>query len=456
MSEDSNHIEVRGETSFNSKALLPLRAYSAFSDLIISILLGVSVIHLFKILPFPSLPLIGVMTGTGILYWAIQKTVFGITLGERIWHLKFKGIGLQLHQKDYLSGADRAKSLFLTLSTCVILALETQHFVFKNPLWIDSQFMPLESYVPKSIENWNITPFFYQLGAWPTYFENQPVFYSVSYQVGPPTRFVGKITAHLKDPDIQMIIEGPKTPSGNSGRLETMSQQNIKECFLNNLSSFKCKQIRLTSLARHIREIENRSHPKSWKLGWFQITTPSAEQPQGIYLQAQSSSSIQDRFIFIASNGTHQTLILNRTDSPEGDNAYKLFQQVAQTQQVFQSLDPGKSWINRTLESIQLERVKSIQDPHALVKALASIQMILISKISVDPAHLDAYYHLAGTSTLLAKDPRLLLAPASILGQREAIALKNLQSAVHFSKDVAPSDPRIKQMETMLIESKKR
>src|SRR6478609_5356041 len=110
MLKEPKHMEVRGESSFNSKAVLSLRTYSAFTDLTIATLIITLGIHVFKILPFPSFPLMGAGMGTLFLYWALQKTFFGITLGERIWHLKAKGIARNLYQKDYLTWEDRGKS----------------------------------------------------------------------------------------------------------------------------------------------------------------------------------------------------------------------------------------------------------------------------------------------------------------------------------------------------------
>jgi hypothetical protein len=61
--------------------------------------------------------------------------------------------------------------------------------------------------------------------------------------------------------------------------------------------------------------------------------------------------------------------------------------------------------VNSEIESIRLDRLRGMQENNneLVANQLAEIQILLISRISVEPGSYDSYFHLAGTSLLLAK-----------------------------------------------------
>ncbi len=355
----------------------------------------------------------------GLIYWIPQRLFLGKTLGERSWNL----------QQDLVE-IRNLFFCFITTTAAVFLAtLSLSHTLLRYPIglrarpWQISPFVSLE-------KDWLTTPFFYSLGSWPKTFHEKPVFYTLTYEVGPPKHFLAHITAHWDSPDIQLILEGPKTPP-DSG-----TQESLKNCILN-LNSYDCLILRENALSRHINEIQAK-HPESfqqrlqlsssWTLKWFTVPSaliPPENQPQGIYLSAAGEDWIEDRFIFIHSNGIHQTLILERT--PGSRDAFEVLQKIVGSLRIFNELDSGRDWVNEKLKGVQLSPLEN--SPFFLEK-LTEIQALLVSKISLDPGSLDAYYHLAGTTfMLLHKLPR-------------SFARTNLEAISRFAFDINPLDPK--------------
>jgi hypothetical protein len=380
----------------------------------------------------------GLIFGIALAYVLLQRVFLGGTWGGKIWKIRqLKSNGSSSFFTVFIGG------LVTTLSLLVSTGLVSE-LVLKHPYWTQATEWKMEPFVPNP-KSAIIAPFFYTLGGWPRKFNKQTLLYTVPYEKGPPTRFVGRIIAELESPDIRLVIEGPKTPDP----LAKTSQ--IKDCILN-LTSLRCVNLRETVLSRHLKEV-NSFAPKHWTLQWFHIANPMLppeSQPQGIYLRATGLNWIQDRFILISNSGIHQSLILNRTRNAVGDQAFTMTQEIVRSLRVFDELNSGRAWANRSLEIIQLDDVKNIQDSQIQMSSLAEIQGLLISKISVDPSNFDSYFHLAGTSMMIAGKAE---------NSRDRLFVnsnKNIQSVSLFAEDIAPYDPRTTQIKNMLNELKNR
>src|SRR5262249_4353881 len=139
---------------------------------------------------------------------------------------------------------------------------------------------------------WSVEPFFYSLGAWPKEFMGRPVHYAVPYEKGPPTRFLGHVSARWDAPEIKVTFEGPKTP--DSGEI---NRAVIHSCLVPSEFSggprpgmFECARIRGKTLKRHIEEVDAFS-PSNWVLRWFRVENPAIdprERAQGVFLGAVS------------------------------------------------------------------------------------------------------------------------------------------------------------------------
>jgi hypothetical protein len=456
-------IEVRGYTSHNTPALTILRVLSYLIDFCFILFTMLLITDYFKISPTPQLSFIFIMTA--LLYWLPQKKLFGVTLGERSWLLKpknkerlkipsrlhshlangiFFSLKERLYQRDSIHPLPTFMAVLLTALCLFVTVNRFRSTVLSHPDWLKTEQWHLKSFTPET-QDWSVSPFFYLLGGWPKSFQGKPIFYTLPYEVGPPTRFVGHVIAYWDHPNISVTFEGPKTPDLAANRTE------FKNCFEGAIYSLHCLSLRETVLGRHIQEIRAKKNLVHWSMKWFQVENPlltSEESPQGIYLSAVGKTWTQDRFILINANGTHQAIILRRPNNERGQEAFALLQKSIGSIRNFNELNSGKAWIDRRLEITTLKDLKNDSDPTLLSNRLGEIQQLILSKITVDPADFNSYFHLAGTSVMLAKatpDRRF----------RIKIALDNLKSAQHFASDVAPNDPRNVQIQNLETEIRK-
>jgi hypothetical protein len=327
--------------------------------------------------------------------------------------------------------------------TFFALSIFIVHQMLSHPIWIRASVWKMESFTPSSnYKEWLVTPFYYVIGGWPKFFDQKPVFYTIPYEAGPPKQFLGHIIAHWKSPDINLVLEGPKTPHQNKSFEET------RDCFLY-AHPWSCITIREDTLSRHVDEIKESIAVQDWSLRWFQVENqliPEKDRPQGIYLQAIGISRIQDRFILISRNGAHQSIILSRPMNSDGQKAFSLLQKTIASLRNLGEIESGKAWINEQLKNIRLKKIVTHTD-------LALVQSLLISKISVEPSNFDSYFHLAGTSLLLVRKGHEEKKTSINNGMN--FAFQNLKSSYRFAKDVAPSDLRMRQIENLVFEAEK-
>jgi hypothetical protein len=308
---------------------------------------------------------------------------------------------------------------------------------------------------------WEILPFFYSLGAWPKVYRERPVFYALPYEKGPPSHFVGHIRARWDAPGAIVDFEGPKTPLGRTSR------ETIRQCLVGSEKSWSCLKIRELTLQRHLEEIQkklagtaggNTALRMKWKLRWFTVRNPAlapAEQAQGIYLSAQDGDQGEERYVLITQDGTHQAISLNlKTSVTEGIEgaeaklAKTTFEQAIRSIRASDELTPGRTWINRQLETIQLQKGAEQE-----LSRLAAAQASLISKISVEPKVYEAYFHLGGTALLLQQLARK--SGGALAMELSSVAKPLLQNTSRYVQDLNPKDPRTQILQGYWLESQK-
>ena len=452
------NVRVYGYTSYNRPASPLLIILSVFVDF--CILFGVYgiILSLLKISPIPKISVVFVLLGVSAAYWLLQRFAFGVTLGERAWWIRnqknpdhwFHGIP---YQCDYFSPKLMFSSCLVSTLAILITSATLYQTVFKHPVWLKANYWEVDSVAVKQPDTWLTAPYYYGLSKWPQKFEENPVYYTLPYESGPPSHFVGRIQANLEAPDIKLIIEGPKTPS------KWASQKTIRDCFLNSFS-YHCLGVREETLFRHVKELDGLA-PQSWSLKWFVVNAPQLsldEFTQGLYLRASGANWIQDRFILISPKGSHQTLILKRPMNAKGEKAFELVKSSIQSLRILNDLDTARTWADQELLNLKVDSLVGAKDPTELLKNFVKVQGLLLSKISVDPANFDSYFHLAGTSALMLR--RLTtLSPDKLQGTYRSpeilAAIQNIDSAYRFSKDIAPKDQRLPQLQSLWLESKK-
>ncbi len=436
-------VEVRGHFSYQSSASRRVLFFAGLVDFFLVASLHTSFLILAKIPIFPSWIIGFTYLATAVSYWLAAKILFGKTLGHFIWNLKNRGkfphaLLEPLYQADVKNRGARFRSQLGTLATLLAFGFSLSRAFLTDPLWSSATHWKIAPYLPPAEESL-VAPFFYILASWPKKFDGRTVFYSFPYEKGPPSHFIGHIVAHWATPNVKLTLEGPKTPKA------ALSQSELKRCILGGFS-FTCLYAKEASLRRHISGLQ------PWKLRWFSVENPylpPEDQPQGIYLSTSDAYSTFDHFILVQPGGVQQTLTLERSHDAPGDLAFKKMQEIVGSIRSLNELEAGRAWINQKISGIRLEDLKQTQDQDLLSSQLAEIQGILLSKISVDPASFDSYFHLAGTAHLLAKHTA---------NHRDAwglIALQNLQTSFRFASDVAPTHPKIAEMQELWLDAKK-
>ncbi len=299
-------------------------------------------------------------------------------------------------------------------------------FVVNKPFFLKADEMKIRPTSPDA-KGWGILPFYYTLGAWPRAWEGHPIVDELPYEKGPPTRFIGHFIEHWS-PDITLTWEGPKTPTGAPG------QEGLKQCVLNR--GWMCIALRHRALQRHVEEMRKLGRDLRWKLAWF-----VGENAQGVYLSATSKDREQDRYLLVTPKGTYQAIAMDTPVTPVGEEARRALRTAIGIVRVSDDLAPGRARVDHVLAGIQMKGDESAE-------RLSEIQSDLLAKISVDPSSFDAYYHLGGTSLLLAR----LLAKGS---QVTAPVVTTLSSAYQYARDMRPEDPKTTELEGMAMEAKK-
>jgi hypothetical protein len=293
------------------------------------------------------------------------------------------------------------------------------------------------------------------MAAWPKAFKNKPVFYSLPYQKGPPTRFIGTITARWEMPWTKVTFEGPKTPGGSSPGFE--AREKLRRCVTEfSIFSMDCLKAREMALSRHVTEMRQLSL-RDTSVRWFIVENKALlaqglgeDQTQGIHIRARNRDRIQDRIVIVTPQGTHQTIILDRPSGEPGELAWSVFEKSLRSLRVSDDLGPGLAWANQQLARVRLEDLKSVSDPKLWLARVTEIQTLLLAKISVEPKSFDTYYHLGGTAFMVAK-----YSAEHQLNEPGAAAKPMIQSAFRYAQDIAPNHKRTAELQGYWLDSQK-
>lgn len=460
----SDTVKVIGYSSYNRKASASLLFLSTVLDLCVILSLSTIALVALGLPPIPQVSTISLFLSIAATYWIAQRLLLGTTLGERTWWIRRHANSNRIFrrallQSDFVSPPTLfLSSLVTTLS--VLLAFTLLHnMALHYPVFMKASHWELKPFIPEQRDAWTVLPFYYGVAGWPKTFGNKPISYSLPYEYGPPAQFVGHIQAILESPDLKLTFEGPKTPLSAQNNQDPAE---LRNCFSENSSLLSCFQIRQESLSRHIKEMERRA-PTAWELRWFTIQQPNQAKEaltQGIYLKASGPGWIEDRFILVNAKGAHQAVILDRPRTPQGDLAFALLEKSIRSLRLFDNLESTRAWVDRELSEINLPALATLKDPQALTTAFYHVQSLLLSKISVDPGSFDAYYHLAGTSSLIFEK---LYAPAIAAGKTKSVSaeitarIQMIESAYRYAHDIATKtrDPRLVEIQNLWLASKK-
>jgi len=403
-----------------SQSQIIFKSFAVLCDFGIAFLPLLAGIAFFGLSPLPKFSWIGIWIITAFVLPWLERKFFKLSLGEMIWSASADSLRL-------------AFASFLTFLVYFSLFFLIQREIFHHPLFQRALAIELPAFSPdvsSPSSEWSALPFFFTLGAWPKKFDGQPIFYSVPYEKGPPSQFVGHLAGRWKMPDVLWIAEGPKTP------LE-IAREDLKTCMLAPALSLNCADVREKMLKRPIQEM-GKMNPLAWRLRWFSIKNGGESAAQGFMIEAENTTQMETRYVLVNPKGRHQAFILHSKLDSDGEHARAVLRQAIAGLKSLSELSEAQVFIDRELSDTSVTRESNLDD-------LAKIQAELVSKISISPASFEAYYHLAGTALLATKkDPAL-----------SSLTRPLILNAYQFAKDVAPQDPRLPSLENMTIEAKK-
>lgn len=494
---EASAVHARGELAYNRKATPSLRATALIIDLACAVTAFFLLHRALRLSPVPEIWWAAGILGLAAAIGAASRAASGRSLGAAAWGLLVdrgaeptrRGLSLRgaaLWRPERMGAAFVARGAGLTLASIAVSAWAAGDAVFRQPIWAEAEPVELAPYLPDmGSGQWDVLPFYFTLGAWPRSYGGKPVFHTLPYEKGPPTRFPGHIVARWDEPSTRVTFEGPKTPRNDDSDLETgrAPRDRIRNCLIGSDKSWGCLRVREATLYRHLLEMQKSLLGTSggsaalrmkWKLQWFLVRNPAipaAEQAQGISLSARDETGMrgQERYVLITRNGTHQAIILDYPLPMAGDVPHSTAAKASQlarstfldsirSLRASDELAPGRAWIDRNLQAMRIDDLgpAALAGREALtgdaLARLASMQAALLAKISVDPAGFDAFYHLGGTALLLHRHAKHGADPS---GDASAIAKPLISASYRYAQDVAPQDPRTAQLQGFWLESQK-
>jgi hypothetical protein len=462
---------VRGYRAYDEPARLSSRAPAFVIDFSLFSAVFCLIFRVFNLSLLPSAWLGAAFAVLVAATVAAQKWYLGGTIGQLVWRQRMLGPdrrppepasgglraywaayrGARACQHEKLGAPAVATGILLTLTAFAGAVWMAREALWKHPLLIRAGELRLPPFAPPQGDAWTVIPLFYTLGAWPARFEGRPVLYSLPYEKGPPDRFVGRIIARWEAPDVQVTIEGPKTPDG------APEADRLRDCVTapwdRGQGLVSCLRARERALMRHVQGIREIG-PRDWDMRWFEVDNPSleaGERPRGVYLAGWNATRAQERYILMTSRGTYQAFIVDRPRTSRGDAAHEIAEQAIRSLRLTDDLAPGRLWVDRELGSIRLDTLEQTADTETFVGALSRVQALLLAKISVDPRTYDSYFHLGGTAMLLARHSL-----KNGVSEWSATAAPMAQSVSRYARDLAPADPRTRQLEELSAGLRKR
>lgn len=320
--------------------------------------------------------------------------------------------------------------------------------ILEHPILLTAREVALDPFLPQD-SHWTIAPFYFALVATPHTYQGAPVFYGLGYQKGPPAVFVDHFTARWDYPDIQWVVEGPKTPR-IAGSSEGADRNTLRDC-LKEWGGFDadCQGLRQEVLARHVSEMRAQTRAPlgadHWALRWFHISNPALhpdDVPQGFYLQARGPVFQEERYVFVSARGRHQAFALRAPIGAAGLPARELFHQIAASTRMNDDLAMGRLWSEQQLKQIRTSQIKSMEQ-------WSAIFALLLGRVSVDPKDRQAYFHLGGMAHAALK-MAVRGYPAWVKGLAEM-----LQACERYLADLAPESIEHRSIRLLAVDAEK-
>jgi hypothetical protein len=296
--------------------------------------------------------------------------------------------------------------------------------------WIENTF-------PEKPDEESIIPFGYTLGSWPKTFLGDPIVTRLTYQKGPPTQFIQTLVQIWKPVEVELTLNGPRTLKPGFGA------DQWKTCFQ---SSYLCSDEK-REIWKWLK-VETKEESES-TLTWFDSMDPLG--PRGLHLNLRARSHQLDRYAIITPQGAIQVFSLKSALNPNGMEGKDLFLKTLSGLKVKDDLSSARAWIQTKIKGVSLDQARAIPDPKLRYQRLIQIQNWLFSLLSVDPTRVEPFFHLAGTTHVLAMD--LMKTKEKVFENQESWILNFkplLMTLIAYAKDFKDGGPAVQNMEALL------
>ncbi len=364
---------------------------------------------------FPWLGLFHPLSGLGfVLFWVFSATVFHCLRIKR-GHLLSTKVLLWLF---FIATAQTFHLLLMSPAQLINARVTSQ-------IWT----LPEDSELEKLLTTHQPFAFFYTSGLWPDLTENS-AYHELIYEKGPPGKFIGKIIAHWPDSQAKVLIAGPETPKIKD------RPDNLRSCILGQDFHLACARFK-AQLLQTTQSLLTQSQAKHFTMTWLDIQNPAValhELPSGIWIRSHHTGFIQDHFLLFSLFGVCQRFVLKHPTQE--------FTSFLRLKTIISSMRMATNHHHlRPLTDLALEEVH-IQ-PKSSLPELLFASTTLLSKLSVDPANYDGYYHFAGVNFLLSQR----LSKNSEDSFMLPVLIQNIKAATRFAYDINPEDPRNLELE---------
>jgi hypothetical protein len=288
----------------------------------------------------------------------------------------------------------------------------------------------LEQRFPEKVDTedsvWQVLPFGYTLGPWPTRFRNEPMVTKLSYAKGPPQKFLQSFTQLWQPIEAELTFLGPRT------LVPEQTQDEWKACYEARWGCRKERNLILDYVQR------GKPSSKNVTLTWFDH--PEPDGPRGIHLQWDYEKYRIDDFVLFTRKGVAQGFELKTVKGPIGAEALQLFYQTLSSLKVSDDLSGSREWIQNKIKSVNLSEIQKISSPTVRLARWIEVQNWLFSVLSVDPTKVNPFFHLAGVTHLFTLD--LIRLQNNHYENQESWILSakpNLENLYRYSKDFEDS-----------------
>jgi len=348
----------------------------------------------------------------------------------------------------------RNRVILMAIVAAAIVAGWAYRLQSANPLthalsieWIDNQFPEkideeLNPNPTADTQSWTVLPFGYTLGPWPVFFQGEPIVMNLTYQKGPPKKFIQNLVQVWRPVEIELTLEGPRTLD------RSLTASAWKKCFG---SQFSCRSDKKKFLTYAYPEwLKDPDLPI--QATWFESLDPLAAR--GVHFHVNAGTYSVDRYTVITDRGALQNFSLKYVNTPAGESAKALFTRVMGGMKVKDALSGSRLWIQNKIETVRLDQIRAIPDAKLRMMKLIQVQNWIFSLLSVDPTQITPFFHLAGVTHLLAMD--LLKANTRSFESQEAWILNSkplLETLIKYANDfqsTPANQASIKNMEALL------